>query len=228
MKFFNVLISTFLYLFSVLNAAELERIDFNIPNNTGDSRILGFEWDATFMDSLPSWRVEFEFTLSKGYEFETQIPFFWTFYSSSKKTRLQGITLFVTESLQLKVEHSQKTETSEEYWFAIGETYTMTLQFIVFENELGIAQKGEFSVISGEKVLTYTLDNVEMLQYAAFRKSDANFSATRFEDYNGMLQYSLPEEISLYYLTNRIIPEPSTAMLSLLSVIFFVRRRRRQ
>lgn len=231
MKFFHALVSVFFCCFSVLYAIEPELIACKPERDSSDSGVFGLAWDSPSENSLQSWRIALNFTINEGYA--SNLSFFWTYYSSSATTRAKGITLTVTETLQLKVHHSDngdKSAITEENWFTPGESYNMTLQFIVFQDEDGNLQKGEFSVITDQKKFSYTIENADMLQYAAFRKSDANFSATRFEEYNGIFLYSQEEndDIFLYSLPNNIIPEPTTAMMSLFSAIFLMCHRRRR
>lgn len=228
MKFYKSLVFVFFCFFSMVYAIEPELIVCKPERDKGSSGVFGLVWDSTTDDSLQSWRVELNFKINEGYA--SDLSFFWTYYSSSQSTREKGITLSVTKNLQLKVNHSDngdKSAITEENWFTPGESYNMTLQFIVFQDEYDTPQKGEFSVITNQKKFSYTIENADMLQYAAFRKGDENFSATRFEEYNGTFQFS-DKNISLYYLKNSKIPEPSTATMSLISTVFLVLRRRRR
>ncbi len=200
-------------------AEELECTDVNVIRNTSGE--FGLTWETPSDEFLKSWRVEF--TLSGSYVSTDTI--FWTFYFATADMRSKGITLSVTEALHLQIKHDGDVVTSDVPWLTSGNSYTMAFQFILFENNEGVVQKGEFSVVSSNQILSYVIEDLSDLEFCAFRKSHENSKVTRFQEFSWSHNYS---DIALYRMPNRVIPEPSTTVMSVLATILLSFRRRRR
>lgn len=219
MKIYIAVILSLFSLLSAVHASERECVDLSRINNYNSE--YGLAWTAPADVVLESWRLEFE--LSGSYISRGDI--FWTYHHPTPAKLKQGITLSVTDTLQLQVKQGDNVVTSEMPWLISGTSCTLAFQFILVENEEGIAQKGEFTIVSGNQTLSYVIEDVDALPYASFRESNANSMLSRFQTYNGAYTYS---DISLYQLENRVIPEPGTTMLVLCSAFCLLFHRRRK
>lgn len=92
----------------------------------------------------------------------------------------------------------------------------ITLQFIANEDADGNITGGTLSALSGDKALSIELDSALTL---------TNSSSIRLWTNSGNEQF---KDISLTSLSNNVIPEPTTATLSLLALAGLAARRRRK
>ena len=92
----------------------------------------------------------------------------------------------------------------------------ITLQFIANEDADGNITGGTLSALSGDKALSIELDSALTL---------TNSNSIRLWTNSGNEQF---KDISLTSLSNNVIPEPTTATLSLLALAGLAARRRRK
>lgn len=92
----------------------------------------------------------------------------------------------------------------------------ITLQFIANEDADGNITGGTLSALSGDKALSIELDSALTLTNSSSIRLWTNLGNEQFKD------------ISLTSLSNNVIPEPTTATLSLLALAGLAARRRRK
>ncbi len=134
----------------------------------------------------------------------------------------QGYTLQITDEGAIRLASRLDTNTSVELlnvgsYTADDSAVAITLQFVKFVDSKGEFKSGVFTLTVGDAVGTYTVDSIDN---TTFTKGSNNNVWTN----GGAEKLS---GISLKYAGAVVVPEPTTATLSLLALAGLAARRRR-
>ena len=106
-------------------------------------------------------------------------------------------------------------------WVTAGVKTSVTLSYVADVNTTGSVVGGTFTITSGENTKTIVMNNADLLVYTSLK----NDEGTRFYTDGGKQKFY---DISVSQLSNRVVPEPATATLSLLALCGLAARRRRK
>ncbi len=137
-----------------------------------------------------------------------------------------GMVLGVTADGALSI-YNYKVGTNYSYskitgngWVSAGQGTSITLSYVADVNTSGTVVGGTFTIASGANTQSFVMDDDSLISYTSLKKD----GGTRFYTATGAQQFS---NISVSQLSNRVVPEPTTATLSLLALCGLAARRRR-
>lgn len=178
---------------------------------------------------LESW--ELSFTMSNSYfGYMPQGTFFQTYMNSSRGLQFNG------NNEGFHISHNGTIESMDASWFATANKASVTISFIssydpVAEKNIG----GTFSFFMQDESnpdnvtsLSFNIADEAMLKYCYLnKKATTSFDNSGYPVIDTCYNCKYTN-IKLSHLDNAIIPKPTTATLSILSLIPFVLRRRRK
>ena len=181
------------------------------------SRQAPLQWSEDIAE-LQSW--ELSFTLNDK-EVGT-VSLFGTRQSGNEA----GIVLGVTADGALSI-FNYKVGTEDSYrkttgngWVSAGQDTSITLSYVADVNTSDTVVGGTFTITSGSKTQSFVMDDDSLISFTSLK----NDGGTRFYTNGSAHTFS---NISVSQLSNRVVPEPATATLSLLALCGLAARRRR-
>ena len=147
-------------------------------------------------------------------------------FGTRQKEYEAGMVLGVTADGALSI-YNYKVGTNYSYskttgngWVSAGQGTSITLSYVADVNTSGTVVGGTFTIASGANTQSFVMDDDSLISYTSLKKD----GGSRFYTAAGEQKFS---NISVSQLSNRVVPEPATATLSLLALCGLAARRRK-
>ena len=219
-----------IYLFLFVFIAMIARSDDPIVLYDKNDKLLT-EWiinDTTLnwstedtTETLTSWRLQFTLLV----EMQGAGTLFYTrndSHHSSQDTRLK-----VNNNRTVELSRKQTLCASSAPVFEYRKKVSVTLDFVSIlrpdtqDDKQFLIDSGEFTVCFDDYVMSYTMNDQLSVEYAYLTSGKSRLDST----INGIYHFS---DIELWQIDDRIIPEPSTIFMCLMSACGLMLFRRRK
>lgn len=171
--------------------------------------------------TLTSWRLQFTLLVTM----EGSGTLFYTRNDSNHSS--QDTRLKVNNNKTVELSRKQELCTSPAPVFEYGKEVSVTLDFVSIlrpntqDDKQFLIDSGEFTVRFDDYVMSYTMNDELSVEYAYLTSGKSRLNSTP----NGIYHFS---DIELWQIDDRIIPEPSTIFMCLMSACGLMLFRRRK
>ena len=199
-----------------------EQLSLTSPKNGNLSSSNSFiTWSEDY-SSLSSWRLSFD--LTRTLDVDNATIFYTGYFDGGAYKSSLSLSLNNDGSVYLKSGKTVLT-TSESSWITLNNPVAVELEFVTVLDEDCQVVGGMFSATIGDNELVCDFaDN--SLEFLCLYDDPGNYPQPLISSANGYVQFS---NIQLYKLDDRLlVPEPTTATLSLFALVALVSRRRRK